>query len=119
MEIEDLEEETYLYVRYRCDAGEYVPDKKLKINKDINNSIGLSIKKKKKKVTKNKVEINDKDLDSEDDEEDEADMDVNQNYYTEFKVWRMNNIQDFRIKPLAHEKKLCGDKIFENKHLLP
>ena len=117
MDIEDLEEETYLYVKYRCNAGEYVPDQKLIFKKDINNSIGLSMKK--KKVTKIKVEVNDKDLDSEDDEEDEADMDSNKNYYTEFKVWRMNNIQDLSIKPLAHEKNLCGDKVYENKHLLP
>lgn len=73
MDIEDLEEETYLYIRYRCDAGTYDPPKEHKIKMDKKKEFIMTMKK--KKIDKNKVEVDDKDLDSEDDEEDEADMD--------------------------------------------
>jgi hypothetical protein len=58
-------------------------------------------------------------MDSDDDDQDVIDMDTKHNYYQEFKIYRMNKIEDMKAEPLAHEKKYQGDKIFENKHLLP
>ena len=83
MEIEELEEDTYLYIRYRCNAGKYNPigeqwnsrksfirtkSKELQFIESNNEKI--------KKKHKNKVEVQEKDLDSEDDEEDVKDMDL-------------------------------------------
>jgi len=33
MDIEDLEDQTFLYIRYRCNAGEFVPPKDKKLLK--------------------------------------------------------------------------------------
>jgi len=80
MDIAELEEETYLFVRYRCNAGTYKPSAEHKSKKDIPFA-SLAKSSKKKSVEKNKVEVHDKDIDSDDDDKDVIDMDVKQNYY--------------------------------------
>jgi len=66
MEIAELEEVTYLFVRYRCNAGTYKPSSEHKLKKEA--KMALAKTSKIKSIEKNKVEVNDKDIDSDDDD---------------------------------------------------
>ena len=123
MTLKELEESTFLMIRYRANAGVYQSAadfrKSLKIGKGTSgtsrpsfsvNSLNISGPKEKKKD-----EDNEPDSD-EGDSEDDHDMNMDLDWYTEFKVYRMDHID--AEAPLAFIPKHKGDKIFKNEHLL-